>query len=68
MTTSADLSGLDQTQVKLMEEECILINDDDQNIGSASKKVCHSMVNINQGDAMFPGFTPMSADIYSISL
>ena len=41
--------GLDQTQIDLMKEECILINEDDQNIGSASKKVCHLLDNINKG-------------------
>lgn len=43
------LSGLDETQVKLLNEECILINNDDHCIGSASKKVCHLMENINKG-------------------
>lgn len=41
--------GLDQTQIDLMKEECILINEDDQNIGSASKKACHLLDNINKG-------------------
>ena len=41
--------GLNQTQIDLMKEECILINEDDQNIGSASKKDCHLLDNINKG-------------------
>ncbi|XP_005089882.1 isopentenyl-diphosphate Delta-isomerase 1 isoform X2 [Aplysia californica] len=43
------LKGLDETQVKLMEEECILVDENDKNIGSASKKVCHLLENINKG-------------------
>lgn len=44
-----DLSHLDATQVSLLQEECILIDDDDRNIGSASKKVCHLLENIDKG-------------------
>ena len=36
-------------KVKLMQEECILINDHDKKIGAASKKICHSLDNINKG-------------------
>lgn len=43
------LKGLDETQVKLMQEECILVDKDDTNIGSASKKTCHLLENINKG-------------------
>ena len=42
-------AGLDETQIKLLEEECILIDNDDNNIGSASKKTCHLLENINKG-------------------
>ncbi|XP_064613948.1 isopentenyl-diphosphate Delta-isomerase 1-like [Liolophura sinensis] len=41
--------GLDQTQIELMKEECILVDENDKNIGSASKKVCHLLENINKG-------------------
>lgn len=44
-----DLSHLDATQVKLLEEECILIDNDDQKVGSASKKICHLLKNIDKG-------------------
>ena len=44
--------GLDQTQIDLMKEECILINENDQNIGSASKKTCHLLDNINKGRSL----------------
>lgn len=43
------LKGLDATQVKLMEEECILVDENDKTIGSASKKVCHLLQNIEKG-------------------
>ncbi|KAK3733764.1 hypothetical protein RRG08_026876 [Elysia crispata] len=43
------LKGLDETQVKLMEEKCILVDTDDLKIGSASKKTCHLLENINKG-------------------
>jgi len=44
-----DLSHLDATQVNLLEEECILIDSNDCKIGSASKKVCHLLENIEKG-------------------
>lgn len=40
---------LDDTQVKLLSEECLLVNKDDAVIGSASKKECHLMENIKKG-------------------
>jgi len=49
MKDDEDLAGLDETQVKLMEEECILVDKNDQVIGSASKKVCHLLNNIDKG-------------------
>ncbi len=49
MASSDVLTGLDETQVKLLEEECILIDNEDCNIGAASKKVCHNLDNINKG-------------------
>lgn len=43
------LDGYDEEQVRLMEEVCIVLDEDDKPIGSASKKVCHLMKNISQG-------------------
>ena len=43
------LQGLDQIQIDLMKEECILVDENDQNVGSASKKTCHLLENINKG-------------------
>lgn len=34
------LAGYDEEQIKLMDEVCIVLDDDDKPIGSASKKVC----------------------------
>ncbi|KAF2736180.1 isopentenyl-diphosphate delta isomeras-like protein 1 [Polyplosphaeria fusca] len=44
-----DLEGYDEEQIRLMDEVCIVLDDNDVPIGSASKKVCHLMENIDQG-------------------
>ncbi|KXN71788.1 isopentenyl pyrophosphate isomerase [Conidiobolus coronatus NRRL 28638] len=44
-----DLTSYDDEQVRLMEEMCILLDENDNRIGAASKKVCHLMENINKG-------------------
>ncbi|KAK9448027.1 NUDIX hydrolase domain-like protein [Limtongia smithiae] len=41
--------GYDEEQVKLMEEVCIVLDWNDLPCGSASKKTCHLMTNINSG-------------------
>lgn len=43
------LQDYDPEQARLMAEECILVNEDDVEIGSDSKKNCHLMVNIKNG-------------------
>jgi isopentenyl-diphosphate delta-isomerase len=35
-----DLAGYDEEQIRLMEEVCIVLDENDVPIGSASKKVC----------------------------
>jgi isopentenyl-diphosphate delta-isomerase len=35
-----DLDGYDEEQIRLMDEVCIVLDNDDQPIGSASKKTC----------------------------
>lgn len=40
VTNSNDLAGYDEEQVRLMDEVCIVLDDDDKPIGSASKKTC----------------------------
>lgn len=44
-----DLSSLDPTQVDLLREECVLVDQDDNVIGSDSKKNCHLNEQIKAG-------------------
>ena len=44
-----DLSRLDETQVQLLAEECILVDETDKAIGSDTKKNCHLNANIGAG-------------------
>lgn len=46
---ASELEGYDEEQVRLMDEVCIVLDEDDQPIGSASKKTCHLMKNIDRG-------------------
>ena len=39
-TSNGELEGYDAEQVRLMEEMCIVLDDNDAPIGRASKKVC----------------------------
>ncbi|XP_033639471.1 isopentenyl-diphosphate Delta-isomerase 1-like [Asterias rubens] len=45
----ASIDNLDETQVKLLAEECIVVDEEDKAIGSASKKACHLNENIDKG-------------------
>ena len=45
----ADLSSLDETQVQLLAEECILVDEADVVIGSDTKKNCHLNQHIKAG-------------------
>ena len=44
-----DLSGHDAEQIRLMDEVCIVVDTNDQPLGSASKKTCHLMSKIEHG-------------------
>ena len=44
-------AALDPVQVRLLEEECILVDENDKKIGSASKRVCHNLQNIKSGES-----------------
>ncbi len=44
-----DFATLDETQVKLLAEECILVDENDRAIGSDSKKNCHLNEHIRNG-------------------
>ena len=48
-STGHSLDQLDQRQVDLLNEACILVDENDNVIGSESKKICHLMENINKG-------------------
>lgn len=48
-TQDADLVGYDEEQIRLMDEVCIVLDESDLPIGSASKKIAHLMTNINKG-------------------
>jgi len=45
----SDLSGYDEEQIRLMDELCIVLSTEDEPLGSASKKDCHLMSNIDAG-------------------
>lgn len=49
ISRDSDLDGYDEEQIRLMDEVCIVLDEDDVPIGSGSKKVCHLMDNINKG-------------------
>ncbi|EMG48387.1 IDI1 Isopentenyl-diphosphate delta-isomerase [Candida maltosa Xu316] len=42
-------NGHDEEQIRLMEELCIVLDNDDKPIGAGTKKLCHIMDNINEG-------------------
>ncbi|KAF8168111.1 NUDIX hydrolase domain-like protein [Crassisporium funariophilum] len=46
---SVDLSSYDPEQSRLMDERCILVDENDNAIGAVDKKTCHLMENINKG-------------------
>jgi isopentenyl-diphosphate Delta-isomerase len=39
-TQDSDLAGYDEEQIRLMDEMCIVLDENDVPIGSASKKIC----------------------------
>src|SRR3989338_9239239 len=41
--------GADEIQIQLMEEKCLVVDENDKVIGTESKKNTHLMVNINKG-------------------
>ncbi|KAB5532650.1 NUDIX hydrolase domain-like protein [Coniochaeta sp. 2T2.1] len=48
-TSGEALEGHDEEQIRLMDEVCIVLDENDMPIGKASKKVCHLMTNIEKG-------------------
>lgn len=49
LSSSTDLAGYDEEQIRLMDELCIVLDENDQPLGNASKKDCHLMSNIEKG-------------------
>ncbi len=45
----ADMEGYDEEQIRLMDEVCIVVDDNDSPIGSASKKTCLSLYHPSTG-------------------
>ncbi|KAI9265358.1 isopentenyl pyrophosphate isomerase [Helicostylum pulchrum] len=52
-----DLKEYDEEQVRLMEEMCILVDENDKNIGADSKKTCHLMSNIESTKLLHRAFS-----------
>ncbi|KAK1759373.1 NUDIX hydrolase domain-like protein [Echria macrotheca] len=48
-TSGEALEGHDEEQIRLMDEVCIVTDEQDLPIGTASKKLCHLMTNIDKG-------------------
>lgn len=41
-TSTSELDGHDEEQIRLMDEVCIVLDENDEAIGTASKKICMS--------------------------
>jgi len=52
-----DLGDLDETQVALLGEQCIVVNEKDEAIGGASKKECHLWENISTTQLLHRAFS-----------
>ena len=52
-----DCSQLDQTQIKLLSERCIVVDSNDNIIGSDTKKNCHLKTNIKQKRLLHRAFS-----------
>ncbi|KAJ3333924.1 isopentenyl-diphosphate delta-isomerase idi1 [Blyttiomyces sp. JEL0837] len=49
MSTAIDWNSYDEEQIRLMEEMCIVVDENDVAIGAETKKNCHLMTKINEG-------------------
>lgn len=52
-----DLQEFDKTQVELLAERCIVVNEKDEAIGGASKKECHLWTNISTNNLLHRAFS-----------
>eukprot|EP00833_Pecoramyces_ruminatium_P006758 jgi/Orpsp1_1/1180790/evm.model.c7180000074635.1 len=51
------LNNYDEEQARLMQEMCILVDENDKVIGAESKKNCHLMENINKTNILHRAFS-----------
>lgn len=54
---SDELREFDKTQLQLLAEQCILVNEKDEAVGSASKKECHLWENISSKGLLHRAFS-----------
>jgi len=54
---TGELQEFDKTQLQLLAEQCIVVNDKDEPIGSASKKDCHLWENISTKSLLHRAFS-----------
>jgi len=57
LNQSDDLRDFDKTQVGLLAEQCIVVNEKDEAIGGASKKECHLWANISSTNLLHRAFS-----------
>lgn len=61
-TTSEALSGHDEEQIRLMDEVCIVLDENDMPIGQASKKLCTCC------DAFCPRYALSRASLFDLGI
>ena len=50
-------AALDPFQESLLKEQCILVNENDEELGSASKRICHLKDNVTQKAPLHRAFS-----------
>jgi len=61
-TSSASLDGHDEEQIRLMDEVCIVLDDNDKPIGNFSKKICKSFLHLCEPILTFIGHLMTNID------
>lgn len=54
-TPGTELEGYDDEQIRLMDEVCIVLDNDDLPIGSATKKICECVLRGNAAMCRYEG-------------
>jgi len=57
-TSSAELDGHDAEQIRLMDEVCIVLDENDKPIGNFSKKICECPRNYNSRNSLTKCWRP----------